>query len=238
MPAYAVAVGSNPLPETAIPGKPAYFFGSYPADTQDTIAYITNVALTSNVATITVQITGGNIPAVGNLITVQNASNSAFNVSSATITGVTITASTGAGTITYAVTHADVASAAATGSVYIPIAEVAEAVVASGSCIKYVPSQEPNDHGVRSITVATTFPTIQATTGAATVTLYTAIKDPGVAPGTAGSEWTSMGTVAVVAAGAQTQGPLQTYTVPAGRFFGVAISGVTGTSTIICKMIS
>lgn len=238
MPVYAQPVGSNPLAPVAISGTPCYFYGSFPSDTQDTIMAITNVALTTNVATITVQITGGNIPAVGNSITVQNCSNSAFNVTNATLTGVTITASTGAGTLTYAVTHANISSVAASGFAIVPIAEVAEAVAANQSQAIYVPSQEPKDFGERSITVATIFPTIQATTGAATVTLYTSMKNDPIAPGTAGSEWTSMGVVATVAAGAQTVGPLKTFTTPAGRFFCLVVTGVTGTNTIIAKMLS
>lgn len=237
MPVYAQSVGYNPQPEVAISGQPSYFYGSYPKDTQDTIMAITNVALTSNVATITVLITGGNIPAVGNLITVQNCSNSVFNITAAKITAVSITAATGAGTISYAVTHADVTSVAATGAAYVPIAEVPEAVAANQSVAIYVPAQEPVDYGAKTITVATTFPTLQATTGAATVTLYTAIKNDPIAPGTAGSEWTSMGVVATAAAGAQTVGPLKTFTTPAGRFFCLVVSGVTGTNTVVSKMI-
>lgn len=233
MPVYTTPVGYNTLPEVAIPGKPAYFYGSYPVDTQDTQARITSIACASNVATIVCTIFQGNIPVVGNLISVQGVPNAsgAYNVTAVAIASISGTASTGVYTITYACTTANLTTTATSGLAIIPIAEVAEAVAANKSVAKYVPSQEPNDLGERSITVAVTFPTIQATTGAATVTLYTAIND-------VDAEYTSMGVVAAIAAGAQSAGPLQTYTTPAGRFFRLQVSGVTGTNTIVAKMIS
>jgi len=239
MPVYAQSVGYNPLAQVAVSGTPAYFYGSLPSDTQDTLMQVTNVALTSNVATLSVTMRQGNIPAVGNLVTVQGTTSTSglFNVKAVPLTGVTIAAD-GTGTITFALTHADVTSAANSGQAYVPIAEVPEAVAANQSVAIYVPSQEPVDNGVRSITVSTTFPTLQATTGAATVTLYTAMKNDPIPPGTAGTEWTSMGVVATAAAGAQTVGPLKTFTTPAGRFFCLVVSGVTGTNTIVAKMLS
>lgn len=242
MPVYTQPVGYNTLPEVAVSGKPAYFYGSLPTDTQDTLAQVTNVALTTNVASVTATIQQGNIPVVGNLISIQGTASTSglFNVTNAVLTGVTGTASTGVYVFTFALTHANVSTAADNGKAYIPIAETSEAVAANQSVAIYVPSQEPLDNGVRSITVATTFPTLQATTGAATVTLYTSINNQsnGIAAGVAGSEWTSMGIVGTAAAGAQTVGPLVTKTVPAGRFFCLVNSAVTGTNTIIAKMIS
>jgi len=239
MPLYTAPVGYNALPEVAVSGKPAYFYGSMPVDTQDTIMQVTNVALTTNVATLTVLILAGNIPAVGNLVSVQGTQSTSglFNVTNAVLTGVTITASTGVGTITFALVHADVVSIANSGKAIVPIAETSEAVAANTSVAIYVPSQEPVDNGQRTITVATTFPVLQASTGAATVTLYTAINNNGIAPGVAGSEWTSMGVVATAAAGAQTVGPLVTFTTPAGRFFCLVVSSVTGTNRLISKML-
>ena len=236
MPNYSSSAFA-PLPEVAIPAKPAYFFGSLPVTTDDTYGRVTNVALTSNVATVTITIYRGNIPVVGNFITIQGSTSTSgtFNVNNATITGVTGTASTGVYAITFALTHANIASAADTGMAIIPIAETAEACAAGTSVAIYVPSNELRDLGQRSITVATTFPSLPTT---ATVTLYTAIRnDPN--PTLATSEWTVMGTIATVAGGAVTLGPVITMSVPAGRFFRVAISSVTGgtSPTIICKMI-
>ena len=70
MPTYSNSAFA-PLPEVAIPAKPAYFFGSLPVTTQDTqVMRISNVALTSNVATVVGTIFQGNIPAVGNFISI------------------------------------------------------------------------------------------------------------------------------------------------------------------------
>lgn len=88
--------------------KDVYIVGSVPVDTETTL---TNVALTSNVATITVSdITRF---AVGSVVTV-DASDNIFD-GSYTITAV----DTSAKTISYALTHANVPSAAATGTVTI-----------------------------------------------------------------------------------------------------------------------
>ncbi len=224
-----------PLPEVAIPARPAYFFGSLPVDTQDTQMRLSNVALTSNVASVAGTIFQGNIPAVGNFISIIGSTSTSglFNVNQAVITGVTGTASTGVYTITFALTHADVVSIANSGMAIIPIAEVPEAVADGTSVAIYVPSNELRDLGERSITVATTFPSLPT---AATVTLYTAINNN---PQAASPEWTSMGVVATVAGGVETVGPLKTFTVPAGRFFRVAVSGSSGGTlpTMIVKMV-
>jgi hypothetical protein len=226
-----------PLPEIAIPGKPAYFFGTMPTGTQDTLARVTNVALTSNVAAVTVTIYAGNIPVVGQFITVQGSTNTSglFNINQAAITAVSGTASTGVYTISYALTHANVTSIADTGMVIIPIQETTEAAANGTSVAIYVPSNELRDLGQKSITVATTFPSLPTT---ATVTLYTAITNNPQNVEASG-EWTSMGVVATVAGGAQTVGPLVTFATPAGRFFRLVVTSITGgTSPTICaKMV-
>ena len=233
MPAYFGPFG--PLPEVAIPAKPAYFWGSMPVDTQDTLMRINNVAIAANVAIIQGVIFQGNIPAVGNQISIQGTKTGSgiFNVTGATITTVSGNPLTGAYSITFVLTNANIGAIADSGMAIIPIAEVPEAVTNATSVAIYVPSNELRDLGERSITIATTFPSLPT---AATVTLYTAINNN---PYAASPEWTSMGVVATVAAGSQTAGPLQTYTLPAGRFFRVAVSGVTGgtSPTIVCKMI-
>lgn len=234
MPAYSNSAFA-PLPEVAIPAKPAYFFGSLPTGTQDTLGRVTNVALTSNVAAVTITIYAGNIPVVGNFITVAGSTNTSglFNINQAAITAISGTASTGVYTISYALTHANVSSVADSGMAIIPIAEVPETLANSTSVAIYVPSNELRDLGQRSITVATTFPSLPTT---ATVTLYAAINNN---PQAAAPEWTSMGVVATVAGGVETAGPLVTFATPAGRFFRVIITSVTGGTlpTVVCKMI-
>lgn len=239
MPTYSTSAFA-PLPEVAIPAKPAYFYGANSVNTDDTYARVTNVALTSDVATVTATIYRGNIPAAGSLISIQGtATNSGiFNVSGVALTAVTGTAATGVYSLSFALTHANVTSTADSGMALIPIQETAEACANGTSVAIYVPSNELRDYGTRSITVATTFPSLPT---AATVTLYTAINNTDNP-----AEWTEMGVVATVAGGAvtvpanaSTNGGAITFTTPAGRFFRMVLSGVSGgtSPTIIAKMV-
>ena len=81
---------------------------------------VTNFALTSNVATLTGIIIAGNIPAVGDFISTQG---QPFDVTDATITGVSINADSGIGTITYAATNADIGSVASGGIAKMMVAD-------------------------------------------------------------------------------------------------------------------
>ena len=239
MPLYNTSAFAS-LPEVAIPAKPAYFFGSLPTGTDDTYARVTNVVLTTNVATVTATIYRGNIPAVGSLITIQGTATNAgaFNVSGVPLTAVSGNAATGVYSLSFALTHANVASTPDAGMALIPIAETAETCANGTSVAIYVPSNELRDLGQKSITVATTFPSLPT---AATVTLYTAISNTDNP-----AEWTSMGVVATVAGGvvtvpasASTNGGVTTFATPAGRFFRLVVSGVSGGTapTLIAKMV-
>lgn len=119
--------GNNPV-TCLTPGSPAYAFGSKPTNVPTTKMKVTNVALASNVATVTVTVIEGNIPVVGELISINGTSNTSglFNVANKSITAVSISSSTGQGTITFALSHADVVSAADAGLAYVPVPETAE----------------------------------------------------------------------------------------------------------------
>lgn len=244
MPTYVAPIGINATSaKVAVSGRPAYFYGSLAEDQQDTLAQITSVACASDVATIAVTIQQGNIPIVGNLIWVNGtvSASGAYNVQGVAITGVTaVNAALGTYTITYACTTADLTTTADAGKAIVPVQEVAEAVAANTSVAIYVPSQEPVDNGARTITVSCTFPTIQASTGAATVKIYTALVNNGSKPGDTGSEWTLMGTTGVVgtlAAGVATVSGLVTFTTPAGRWFCLQTTSVTGTNKVTASML-
>lgn len=244
MPVYTAPVGYNAPAKVAVSGRPTYFYGSLAEDQQDTLMQVTSVACASDVATIGVTIQQGNIPLVGNLIWVQGTvtASGAYNVSGVAIASITaVNAAAGTYTITYACTTANLSTTADAGKAIVPVQEVAETVAANTSVAIYVPSQEPVNLGARSITVSVTFPTIQASTGAAIVKIYTAINNTGALPGATGSEWTLMGTTGVVgtlASGAATVSGLVTFTTPAGRWFCLQTTSVTGTNTIIAKMLS
>lgn len=129
MPAYSSSPFA-PTPILALPGNPAYVFGSFNDRVAPSKLQVTNVALTANVATLTVQLLEGNIPAVGSLISVQGTQSTAglFNVTNVALASVTINATSGAGTLTFALTHANVASAADSGFAIVPAPYVGETI--------------------------------------------------------------------------------------------------------------
>jgi len=87
---------------------------------------ITNVSLTTNVATYNVTMLEGNIPAVGDIASVTGTStqSGAFNVTAVALASVSIDATTGIGTVTLALTHANVSSIAQAGQMSVAVPEV------------------------------------------------------------------------------------------------------------------
>jgi hypothetical protein len=118
---------------TLLPGIPGYSFGKFNDRTPPSRFSISQVAITGNVATITVQLLEGLIPIIGALITIQGTQTAAgaFNVTNAALTGVTIDSTTGAGTLTFALTHANVATTADSGAALVPQPEVGDAATVS-----------------------------------------------------------------------------------------------------------
>jgi hypothetical protein len=117
MPAYQTSPFSQRV--ALIPGQPAYSWGKAP--TANARMSISAVAITSNVATLTVQMLEGVIPAVGALLTVQgtqtvtSGGGSNFNLTNVALTGVTINSSTGAGTLTFALTSTNISTTTDSG---------------------------------------------------------------------------------------------------------------------------
>ena len=160
-------------------GRPGYSFGSYNDCVDATNAYITNVALTSNVATVSLKLVDGAIPVTGQLITITGVSNTSgtFNVTNATVTGVSgfSTGDNSTGTVSFALTHANVVSAAAVGVAKLPVPEVAVAL-ANGAGTQFAVAGQTNGNlgTQRTVSAGVTFPTVPT---AATVTLQGAIID-------------------------------------------------------------
>ena len=150
----------NQSPILAQRGVPAFLFGKYNYLQDNTKAWVSNVALTSNVATVTVQVIQGEIPVAGGLVTITNTASTSgtFNVSRVPMTSTTID-STGAGTIVFPLTHADIVSVANTGTVIIEPVAVAEALAAGASIALAVPMACDYD-GVQSLTVECNFPSL------------------------------------------------------------------------------
>lgn len=94
---------------------------------------VTSVAVTSDVATLGVQVVEGNIPAEGSLISVRGTqtASGAANVSNIALASVTINSTTGAGTVTFDLSHADIATdstPAAAGEALVPVPVVFESL--------------------------------------------------------------------------------------------------------------
>lgn len=204
-------------PQLAMKGVPAYFFGSFDQRIGNTNLYITKVALTSNVATLTVQLMNGPIPIVGDLISVINSASTGgvFNVNRSMITGVTIDSSTGAGTITFALVNANVSQAADNGSVIVEPAEIAETLAEGAS--QAVIIQAPECDSQFTLPFAVTFTTKPT---AVTVTLQQAINANT-------GEWTNTTTAVTVAASAYTTGPVVSATLQRGYAYRALVSGLT-----------
>jgi hypothetical protein len=140
MPPYnnqpGVAVPMLPLASVpGPPGPPGYAFGSRALNQPTCRMMVTNSSVSSNVVTLTVKVVEGNIPAVGQTLYIYATTNSAggLNDSTGTITiaSVSINATTGIGTITYAKTVGNQASTPDVGYVLAPVPEVGEALTGS-----------------------------------------------------------------------------------------------------------
>jgi hypothetical protein len=228
-----MTVYNSPLlrPQLVQKGVAAYLFGSLNMLRGETKGYVTQDAIAANVATVTVSINQGPIPSVGDLITIWATSNSsgAFNVVRAVITGVSITATTGQGTITFALTASNQAATADAGAFLIEVAEVGETLTNntfSTACM----IQAPQGDSQFTITTAISFPSSPT---AATVSLQAAVRD-------VAAEYTTIGTAAVLAASAFTAGPVASFALQRANFYRFAITGVSGgtSPTIIAKVLS
>lgn len=127
------------LPTASVPGPPGppgYSFGSKPLNQPTCRMLISQTAVSSNVVTLTVQVVEGNIPAVGQTLyiyaTTRDAGGLNDSSGSITIASVSINATTGIGTITYAKSASNLATAADPGYALAPVPEAADAI-AGGS---------------------------------------------------------------------------------------------------------
>lgn len=152
--------------------QPQYLFGNLNPDSQRFLFTVTNVALTTNVATLTIAIKSGGgpnnnfVPVVGSKMGVRatTSTSGAFNVDPATVTAITYNAALGTGTVSYALTHANIASAADVGELTIWPSEVPD-LVSQGSksapvALVFTPDSNANERAVFAEAVWTgTIPT-------------------------------------------------------------------------------
>lgn len=207
--------------------EPNYLFGSFDYKTQPFVFTVSQVELTSNVATLTVQLQSGGgpspqvAPVVGAKMGVRGTTSNSglFNVDPTTITAVTFDKATGAGTISFALTNANVAATADTGMVSVQPYETPDLVdaVAASQPIALVYTSDESDNSrclFAEVKWTGTLPT------SATVVLEAANVDDD-------SRYVSLGTVATVAAGAVTQAGAE-FSFIMGKFVRLKVSAISG----------
>lgn len=137
MPAYQTA--PNGAKYGLQMGVPAYSAGSLGSQANSKM-FVTSAAVASNVVTLGVIMQAGNIPAVGATAYVTGTTQGSASLNKATgvtLTGVTITAATGVGTITYSQTTTDLATTKDGGLVIVPVQEVGDALAANTSFLQF-----------------------------------------------------------------------------------------------------
>jgi hypothetical protein len=215
MPPYqAPPTGAPPL--QLLPGVPGYAFGSRNVNLPTTRMTVTAVAVSSNVVTLSVIVLEGNIPVVGQLITVTGTTSDggAANVANIALTGVTITAATGKGTVTYAATASDQVKTSDSGTAYVLVGETGDALTNSTSQQFALPSVAgQNDNGL-TLTWSTNYPVPPATVSMA---LQAAEVD-------VDSQYSTLDTSTNVG------GEIRSLTLRRYRFLRVVASNVTGTN--------
>lgn len=215
MPAYVNSAFQVPV--LVQKGVPCYLFGSYNFHQGNTVMLVSNVVGDGTHATLTVQITAGEIPTIGSLISVMQTqtSSGAFNVNRVALTAVSITAATGAGTVSF-LSATSVTSTADTGSAVVEVPEVPETLTAEASipCVIAAPEGDSQFTVPMAVTFATALPT------AVTVTLQKAIHDNA-------AEYTNTTAAVSVATTAYTAGPVVEATLERGYYYRVLVSGLT-----------
>lgn len=206
-------------------GVAEYLWGSWPQDSSPTKMYVTSVAIASDVAMLGVTVYEGSIPAVGSLISVQGTQTAAgaFNVTNVALTGVTIAATgstAGSGTVTFALTGADLATTADAGISITPQPIQMEAIAAGASVAVAMSNNSFGGDLDRTVTAQVIFGTVPTDV---TVSLQGSMFDEDAA-------YTTVGTIATSAT--STPSAVTSLTVVANYLFYRALtSGLTGTGT-------
>lgn len=224
---------------------PIYLFGERDSHANPFVFKITQVALTSNVATVTVQLVSGGggapnrapvVPQVGQNLSVQGTTKAggAFNVGFGQVTATTVDGTTGAGTISYAATHADVVAVADAGQIVLEPFEFPDLVDTTSASAPVAQIFTPDDADNSRCLFAEARWT-GTSPSAATIKLqvanvdedsryYTVQNAYGVAPGAIVAQSDSLATIA---GSAVTQnGAMYQYIM--GKFIRAKITAITG----------
>lgn len=151
--------------ESLIPGKIGFSYGSFDTHNPGSRMQVTSVAITTNVATLGVNLLEGPIPIVGNLVSVQGTQTATsggapnFNVTNVALSAVSIDLITGVGTISFALTSSNIATTPDAGQAIAPAAIVLETLPSSAAAGKQfaVASANLASDGQRGITWFTQF---------------------------------------------------------------------------------
>lgn len=240
MPAYANFGPSKPPVKLLTLQEPVYLIGQFGVTSPNANGYdqaIGRAWITADAAvldtsiTFTVVMKEGNIPSVGDFISTQGPTNSSgqFVVTYQPITAVSINASTGIGTITIASASATAQSTTADGgTLWILPQEVGETISAAYNSIPVtIPMNDPKTDMARTVTLVLSLLTSSslAITG---IYLQGALRDEN-------AEYTNIGstTLTLPSAGASAS---EVFTLEGYRFFRLALSGVTGSGSIVAKI--
>jgi hypothetical protein len=157
------------------PGKPEYSYGGFD-DKQPLAKFLINsVAVAGNVVTATGVIVEGNLPSSGQIASVRGLRTAvAMNVTNVAIGTVTITASTGIGTIQYPATTGNIGATPDGGIMLINVAETSD-TLAVGPGKQFALQHFVGREGVgRTVTWSYKFPTAPTSV---TINLEVAIDD-------------------------------------------------------------
>lgn len=201
-------------------GVAEYLWGAWPQDKSPSKMRVNSVAIAANVATLGVTVFEGDIPAVGSLISVQGTQSNGgeFNVLNVALTAVNI-ASTGIGTVSFALVAGNVGTTADAGLAIVPQPVQLEAI-ANGQSVPVAISKNSFGGDLQNtVTAQAIFGTVPT---AATIALQGSMVDQD-------ADYVTLGTIATVAGTAVTANGL---TVTGNwLFFRALTSGLNGAGT-------
>jgi hypothetical protein len=237
----------KPTPQLLVPNIPSYVWGSFNDKTGPTTGKIISTSGNGTTSTVVIQITGGNVPIVSSLstplITIVGSANAsgAYNVTNVALASISAGANPDSGiyTVTF-LGSGNSAVAADTGQFIIPQPEVGETVSGTGSSVPVaVGANGPTSSG-KSLSVSVTLPA--GSLSGVTINVQGSNFDVDSAYNTIGVVGTGLasGTTTDWQSG---QGDTATGTLAAGsvtfpnfRFYRLNISALTGSGSIIAKI--
>jgi hypothetical protein len=239
----------KPPVQLGVAGTPSYLIGSYNDKTGPTQGYVISDASNgTTTATLVFQITSGNIPVAGSLITVIGTANGSgnFNVTNVAIASVVSTTLQGVCTVTYTIssTASPTTQTQDYGQVIIPQPEVGETVSGAYKSVPVArPFNNPNIQEGQSLTATLNLgaglSAVVASLQGADIDLDSEYTDIHVYPTSGLQSWQSGSDASFITSsaspGAQGTTPGQANLLNY-RFYRFKITSVTGSGTVIGKI--